>query len=211
MTSCHAQSPRATRRTAAWRRSAHRLLRRPDRPGRDGRHRPLVGAQERAGAHHAVSAGAGRTTHLRGGGGRGKDGPGRGAGVAITREGPEILKDAPSMPSIWGPCSPARSSAASSRSGLKAVVKALAEKPGGILFIDEIHMLVAPAPPAAARWTPPTCSSPRWRTAELRCIGSTTFSDFKASFDRDKALARRFRRSKCSSPAATKPCRSSRA
>jgi ATP-dependent Clp protease ATP-binding subunit ClpA len=52
----------------------------------------------------------------------------------------------------------------------------------------------APAPPAAARWTPPTCSSRPSAAGDLRCIGSTTFPEYKSSFERDRALARRFQK-----------------
>ena len=52
----------------------------------------------------------------------------------------------------------------------------------------------APAPRPAAPWTRATCSSRRWPSGTLRCIGSTTFSDVKQSFDRDRALSRRFQK-----------------
>jgi ATP-dependent Clp protease ATP-binding subunit ClpA len=77
---------------------------------------------------------------------------------------------------------------------LKAVVKALAEKPGAILFIDEIHMLVGAGATSGGSMDASNLLKPALANGELRCIGSTTFSDFKASFDRDKALARRFQK-----------------
>ena len=43
-------------------------------------------------------------------------------------------------------------------------------------------------------WTPPTCSSPALASGELRCIGSTTFQEYKQTFERDRALARRFQK-----------------
>jgi ATP-dependent Clp protease ATP-binding subunit ClpA len=77
---------------------------------------------------------------------------------------------------------------------LKAVVKALAEKPGAILFIDEIHMLVGAGATSGGSMDASNLLKPALANGELRCIGSTTFSDFKSSFDRDKALARRFQK-----------------
>ena len=58
----------------------------------------------------------------------------------------------------------------------------------------------APAPPAAARWTPRTCSSRRSPSGELRCIGSTTFQEYKQPFERDRALARRFQKIEVDEP-----------
>jgi ATP-dependent Clp protease ATP-binding subunit ClpA len=77
---------------------------------------------------------------------------------------------------------------------LKAVVKALAQKPGAILFIDEIHMLVGAGATSGGSMDASNLLKPALANGELRCIGSTTFNDFKASFDRDKALARRFQK-----------------
>ena len=77
---------------------------------------------------------------------------------------------------------------------LKAVVKALTQKTGAILFIDEIHMLVGAGATSGGSMDASNLLKPALANGELRCIGSTTFSDFKASFDRDKALARRFQK-----------------
>src|SRR5262249_40764686 len=77
---------------------------------------------------------------------------------------------------------------------LKAVVRALAEKPGAILFIDEIHMLVGAGATSGGSMDASNLLKPALANGDLRCIGSTTFTDFKASFDRDKALARRFQK-----------------
>src|SRR5712675_1974682 len=77
---------------------------------------------------------------------------------------------------------------------LKGVVKALAQKPGAILFIDEIHMLVGAGATSGGSMDASNLLKPALADGELRCIGSTTFADFKASFDRDKALARRFQK-----------------
>src|SRR5438445_5607224 len=77
---------------------------------------------------------------------------------------------------------------------LKGVVKALAQKPGAILFIDEIHMLVGAGATSGGSMDASNLLKPALADGSLRCIGSTTFHEFKASFDRDKALARRFQK-----------------
>src|SRR5712671_853530 len=77
---------------------------------------------------------------------------------------------------------------------LKGVVKALGQKPGAILFIDEIHMLVGAGATSGGSMDASNLLKPALADGSLRCIGSTTFHEFKASFDRDKALARRFQK-----------------
>ncbi|MBS2024719.1 MAG: AAA family ATPase, partial [Deltaproteobacteria bacterium] len=68
---------------------------------------------------------------------------------------------------------------------LKGVVKALQEKPGAILFIDEIHMLVGAGATSGGSMDASNLLKPALADGSLRCIGSTTFNEYKASFDRD--------------------------
>ncbi len=107
---------------------------------------------------------------------------------------PEILKDAPLYALDLGALLAGTKFRGQFEERLKAVVKALAEKPGAILFIDEIHMLVGAGATSGGSMDASNLLKPALANGELRCIGSTTFSDFKASFDRDKALARRFQK-----------------
>jgi ATP-dependent Clp protease ATP-binding subunit ClpA len=76
---------------------------------------------------------------------------------------------------------------------LKAVIRELQKRPGSILFIDEIHTIVG------AGATPGTMDAsnilkPALASGELRCIGSTTYQEYKASFEKDRALGRRFQK-----------------
>jgi ATP-dependent Clp protease ATP-binding subunit ClpA len=107
---------------------------------------------------------------------------------------PEILKDAPLYALDLGALLAGTKFRGQFEERLKAVVKALSEKPGAILFIDEIHMLVGAGATSGGSMDASNLLKPALANGELRCIGSTTFSDFKASFDRDKALARRFQK-----------------
>src|ERR1700682_3753783 len=119
------------------------------------------------------------------------------AGLALAiQEGkvPEILKGAPLYALDLGALLAGTNFRGQFEERLKAVVKALAEKPGAILFIDEIHMLVGAGATSGGSMDASNLLKPALANGELRCIGSTTFSDFKASFDRDKALARRFQK-----------------
>jgi ATP-dependent Clp protease ATP-binding subunit ClpA len=77
---------------------------------------------------------------------------------------------------------------------LKPVVKELENHPNAVLFIDEIHTVIGAGATRAGRWTPPTCSSPRWQGGTLRCMGSTTYKEFRQHFEKDRALVRRFQK-----------------
>jgi ATP-dependent Clp protease ATP-binding subunit ClpA len=77
---------------------------------------------------------------------------------------------------------------------LKAVIKALAGNPKRILFIDEIHTIVGAGSASGSTLDASNLLKPMLASGELRCIGSTTYQEYKRSFDRDKALARRFQR-----------------
>lgn len=77
---------------------------------------------------------------------------------------------------------------------LKAVIKELQEKPGVILFIDEIHTIVKAGAVEGGMMDASNILKPALASGELRCIGSTTYPEYKASFERDKALGRRFQK-----------------
>jgi len=79
---------------------------------------------------------------------------------------------------------------------LKAVIKALTAKPGVILFIDEIHTIVGAgaSTSTSGQMDAGNILKPALASGELRCIGSTTYPEYKAAFDKDRALARRFQK-----------------
>ena len=75
---------------------------------------------------------------------------------------------------------------------LKAVLKALEETPGAILFVDELHTLVGAGATGGGAMDAANLLKPALASGDLRCIGATTFQDLKGSLDRDRALSRRF-------------------
>jgi ATP-dependent Clp protease ATP-binding subunit ClpA len=75
---------------------------------------------------------------------------------------------------------------------LKAVLKALDEQPGAILFVDEMHTLVGAGATGGGAMDAANLLKPALASGDLRCIGATTFQDLKGSLDRDRALSRRF-------------------
>ncbi len=77
---------------------------------------------------------------------------------------------------------------------LKAVIKAVEGNKKRILFIDEIHTIVGAGSASGSTMDASNLLKPALASGELRCIGSTTYQEYKRSFDRDKALARRFQR-----------------
>ncbi len=77
---------------------------------------------------------------------------------------------------------------------LKAVIKAATGNKNIVLFIDEIHTIVGAGSASGSTMDASNLLKPALASGELRCIGSTTYQEYKRSFDRDKALARRFQR-----------------
>src|SRR5436853_4731841 len=83
---------------------------------------------------------------------------------------------------------------------LKLVLRALAEKENVILFIDEIHTIVGAGAVSGGTMDASNIIKPVLASGEMRCIGSTTYPEYKASFERDRALARRFQKIEVGEP-----------
>jgi len=77
---------------------------------------------------------------------------------------------------------------------LKGVIAGVKKIPGAILFIDEIHTIVGAGATTGSSMDASNLLKPALAAGELRCIGSTTFEDYKQTFDKDHALARRFQK-----------------
>jgi ATP-dependent Clp protease ATP-binding subunit ClpA len=77
---------------------------------------------------------------------------------------------------------------------LKAVLKVLVGDPKSILFIDEIHNIIGAGATSGGTMDAANILKPPLSNGELRCIGSTTFKDYRQAFERDRALSRRFQR-----------------
>src|SRR5688500_4474653 len=77
---------------------------------------------------------------------------------------------------------------------VKQVLDALDKHAHAILFIDEIHTLVGAGSASGGTMDAGNLLKPALASGKLRCIGSTTFSDVKQSFDKDRALSRRFQK-----------------
>ena len=77
---------------------------------------------------------------------------------------------------------------------IKQVLERLAKEENAILFIDEIHGLVGAGAASGGAMDAGNLLKPALASGALRCIGSTTFNDVKQSFDKDRALSRRFQK-----------------
>ena len=83
---------------------------------------------------------------------------------------------------------------------LKGVVKGLQKIEGAILFIDEIHTIVGAGATSGGSMDASNLLKPALASGRMRCIGSTTFEEFRQHFEKDRALARRFQRVEVNEP-----------
>ncbi|MCO4772988.1 MAG: ATP-dependent Clp protease ATP-binding subunit ClpA [Deltaproteobacteria bacterium] len=77
---------------------------------------------------------------------------------------------------------------------VKALMEELKQEPNAILFIDEIHTVVGAGATSGGTMDASNMLKPALAAGELRCMGSTTYSEYRATFDKDRALARRFQK-----------------
>ncbi len=82
---------------------------------------------------------------------------------------------------------------------VKLVISALETRPGSILFVDEIHSVVG-AGAAKGSLDAASLFKPVLSSGKVRCIGATTFEEYRLQFDRDRALARRFQKIEVDEP-----------
>jgi ATP-dependent Clp protease ATP-binding subunit ClpA len=77
---------------------------------------------------------------------------------------------------------------------LKAVIKQLSANPKAILFIDEIHTVIGAGAASGGTLDASNLLKPALSTGQLRCIGATTYNEFRGIFEKDHALSRRFQK-----------------
>jgi ATP-dependent Clp protease ATP-binding subunit ClpA len=77
---------------------------------------------------------------------------------------------------------------------LKAVVKELEDHPDAILFIDEIHTVIGAGATSGGAMDASNLLKPALQGGRLRCMGSTTYKEFRQHFEKDRALSRRFQK-----------------
>ena len=107
---------------------------------------------------------------------------------------PEVLKDATIYALDLGALVAGTKYRGDFEKRLKAVLKRLKEIPGSILFIDEIHTIIGAGAASGGAMDASNLIKPMLAAGELRCIGSTTFQEYRGIFEKDRALARRFQK-----------------
>lgn len=116
------------------------------------------------------------------------------ARMIVNGDVPEILEDA----TIWALDMGALLAGTRYRGDfeerLKAVMKEIGEQEKGILFIDEIHTIIGAGATSGGAMDASNLLKPALQNGEVRCMGSTTFKEYKQHFEKDRALSRRFRK-----------------
>lgn len=107
---------------------------------------------------------------------------------------PEVLKDAKVFALDMGAVLAGTRYRGDFEQRFKAIINELKGEENAILFIDEIHTIVGAGAVSGGSMDASNILKPALAAGELRCIGSTTHAEYKAAFDRDRALARRFQR-----------------
>src|ERR1700760_1654173 len=77
---------------------------------------------------------------------------------------------------------------------LKGVITELKKQPKAIVFIDEIHTIIGAGAASGGVMDASNLIKPMLASGELKCVGSTTFQEYRGIFEKDRALARRFQK-----------------
>lgn len=107
---------------------------------------------------------------------------------------PEILKDAEVFSLDMGALLAGTKYRGDFEQRLKAVMKCLKDKPSSVLFIDEIHTLIGAGAASGGTMDASNLLKPALSSGQLKCIGATTFNEYRSIFEKDAALSRRFQK-----------------
>lgn len=113
---------------------------------------------------------------------------------------PDVLKDAKVFALDMGAVLAGTRYRGDFEQRFKAIITDLKKEENAILFIDEIHTIVGAGSVQGGSMDASNILKPALAAGELRCIGSTTYAEYKAAFERDRALARRFQKIEIGEP-----------
>lgn len=116
------------------------------------------------------------------------------AKMIVDQEVPEILQDAVIWSLDMGSLLAGTRYRGDFEERLKAVMKEVGELRKGILFIDEIHTIIGAGATSGGAMDASNLLKPALQNGDVRCMGSTTFKEYKQHFEKDRALSRRFRK-----------------
>ncbi|HBF98812.1 MAG TPA: ATP-dependent Clp protease ATP-binding subunit ClpA, partial [Alphaproteobacteria bacterium] len=112
----------------------------------------------------------------------------------VDGEVPEVLADATIFSLDMGTLLAGTRYRGDFEERIKAVMKELEEYPGAIMFIDEIHTVIGAGATSGGAMDASNLLKPALQTGALKCIGSTTYKEFRQFFEKDRALLRRFQK-----------------
>ena len=90
---------------------------------------------------------------------------------------------------------------------LKSVIAGLMERAGAVLFIDEIHTIIGAGAASGGVMDASNIIKPALASGDIKCIGSTTYQEFRGIFEKDRALARRFQKIDVTEPSVSETIR----
>jgi len=121
----------------------------------------------------------------------------------IRGEVPDVLKDATIFSLDMGALLAGTRYRGDFEERLKAVMKEAEAYPGAVLFIDEIHTVIGAGATSGGAMDASNLLKPALQSGALRCIGSTTYKEYRQHFEKDRALVRRFQKIDVNEPTVT--------
>ncbi|MPY70607.1 MAG: AAA domain-containing protein, partial [Alphaproteobacteria bacterium] len=112
----------------------------------------------------------------------------------VSKEVPDVLQDATIFSLDMGALLAGTRYRGDFEERLKAVVNELEDCEGAILFIDEIHTVIGAGATSGGSMDASNLLKPALQSGSLRCIGSTTYKEYRSYFEKDRALVRRFQK-----------------
>jgi ATP-dependent Clp protease ATP-binding subunit ClpA len=116
------------------------------------------------------------------------------ARMIVEERVPEVLRDATIYALDMGTLIAGTKYRGDFEKRLKGVIKEVQNDPGAILFIDEIHTVIGAGAASGGVMDASNLIKPVLANGEIRCIGSTTYEEYRGIFEKDHALARRFQK-----------------
>ncbi|QDP01267.1 ATP-dependent Clp protease ATP-binding subunit ClpA [Thalassotalea sp. PS06] len=116
------------------------------------------------------------------------------AKLIVEEKAPEVLADATIYSLDMGALLAGTKYRGDFEKRFKALLKELEKDPHAILFIDEIHTIIGAGAASGGMMDASNLIKPLLSAGKLRCMGSTTYQEFKTIFEKDRALARRFQK-----------------
>ncbi len=162
----------------------------------DGRIDPLIGRDEEINRTIQVLCRRTKNNPLYvGDPGVGKTAIAEGLALRITKgEVPEVLEDVQIWALDMGSLLAGTRYRGDFEERLKAVIRELEAEPNSVLFIDEIHTVIGAGATSGGSMDASNILKPSLAAGELRCMGSTTYKEYRQHFEKDRALVRRFQK-----------------